>query len=122
MVLLSEKLNTLCQSLFIHVLCTAYHDNACMFQLVIVEFAEILHVHLSFLAVCNGYQALYLDACLILHVYYSLCNVRQLADTRRLYDDTVRMELLAHLFQRFCKITDERAADASGVHLSYLYT
>ena len=120
MILISEKLDALCKGLFIHVLRTADHDDACMFQLIVVEFAEILHVHLSLLAVCNGYQALDLDARLILHVYYSLCNVRQLADSRRLDDDAVRMELVAHLLQRFCKIADERAANASRVHLSHL--
>ena len=80
MILLSEKLDALCQSLFIHVLRTADDDDAGVLQLIVVEFAEIFHVHLRFLAVCNGYQALYLDSRLILHVDHRLRNIGQLAD------------------------------------------
>mgnify|MGYP006983797019 FL=1 len=99
---------------------TAEYDGLCSFYLVLVELAEVLHIHLDLGRVnygCVGVQ----HQVVILNVHDSLEHVRQLADAGRLDKDTIRVELLEHLRQSLAEITYQRAANAALVHFCYLY-
>ena len=49
---------------------------------------------------------------------HRIADIGQLADSGRLDDDVVRVELLHNLLQCFGKVTDQAAADAARIHLS----
>ena len=91
-----------------------------MLHLITEELAEVFHIHFVSLGVYYGGEAaqLYLIVVQILH---RDDHVRQLADSRRLYQYPVRVILLHHFIQRLSKIAYKRAADASCYHLIDLY-
>ena len=90
-----------------------------MADLVVVELAEILHIHLALVCVCDGREAVELH---ILHmeVLHGANDVAQLADAGGLDQNAVGVELGEHLAQRLAEIADETAADAAGIHLGNL--
>ena len=99
---------------------TAEYDGLCSFYLVLVELAEVLHIHLDLGRVNYGCVGVEYEI-VALNVHDSLEHVRQLADAGRLDKDTIRVELLEHLRQSLAEITYQRAANAALVHLCYLY-
>ena len=99
---------------------TAEYDGLCSFYLVLVELAEVLHIHLDLGRVNYGCVGVEYEI-VALNVHDSLEHVRQLADAGRLDKDTIRVELLKHLRQSLAEITYQRAANAALVHFCYLY-
>jgi hypothetical protein len=99
-----------------HVPCAGQNNAVGGLNLVIEEFAEILHIELGTGGVHHGGQAAqseFLGAC-GLHGGHDL---GELAHAGRLNDDAIRMVLLGHHVKGLAEVTGEAAADAAGVHL-----
>ena len=85
----------------------AEHDGSGVLDLVVEEFAEILHVHLTLVGVHNGHGAIQLHLHIRGHVDNGLHHVGELAHARRLDDDAVRLVLGQNLFQGFSEIAHQ---------------
>ena len=95
---------------------TGQNDGRCRFDLVIVEFSEILHIYLDFARICHSHG---ISQCHIFpgDLIDSANHVRELANTGGFNEDPIRRVLLDHLGQRLAEITHQGAANAAGVHL-----
>ena len=115
-VVLSDKLNGSLDLLCLGKVGMRKNDRGSVGNLVIVELAKVLHIHLALIHVCNGSEAIELGI-LSLYRLDSLDNVGELTNSAGLDDNAVGVELVKHLNKRLGKITNEGAADAAGVHL-----
>ena len=95
---------------------TAENDGLCAFDLVLVELAEILHIHFDLGCIGNSSIAVEADLSAI-NIHHSLDDIGKLANARGLDKDTVRAELLQHLLQSLAEITYKRTAYTALVHL-----
>ena len=95
---------------------TGQDDGGGRLDLVVVELAEVLHIHLDLARVGHGDGIAQRDL-VIRHLAHSGDDVGQLAHAGRLDQNTVGMVLGNDLLQRLAKIAHQRAADAAGVHL-----
>ena len=100
---------------------TAENDGRGIFQLIIIKFAEILSVDLTLRGVCHGYRRTQLSS-LTQCIFDRTDNVTEFADSTGLNEYTVGRKLVQHLGERFGKITHQRAADTTRVHLGDLHT
>ena len=92
------------------------NDRSGMLQLIIKEFTEILHIHLAL--PCINYSGKRIqDRPVNICPLCRTNNIGKLTDTRGLNDDTIGLKLLVNLGKRLGKITDERAAYTTGIHL-----
>ena len=117
-ILLTQALDDFIELVLAHTLGMGEDQAGGIGDLVVEEFTEILLVHLALLGIDNGREAVKLH---ILHakILHGTDDIRELADTGRLDQDAVGMVLLQYLLQRLAEVTDERAADAAGVHLRH---
>ena len=92
----------------------AEDDGRGMGDLVIIKFAEILHVHFALAGVGHGGGGVDDDA---FHTGHSGENVAELAHAGGLDEDAVGLILGQHLAEGIVEITHQRTADAAGVHL-----
>ena len=79
------------------------HDCRRISDLVVIELAKVLHIHLALLNVGNGCKAI--KHCTVL--LCSLCcanNVRKLTNTRGLDNNSVGLEFVKHLYKCLRKI------------------
>ena len=83
------------------------HDGTCIENLVVKELAEVLRVELRLLCIHDGHRRIQLDIEVSGNRLHRTDDVRQLADTRRLDDDTIRLICLHNLLQRLLKITNQ---------------
>ena len=90
-------------------------DGGGSLDLVVVEFAEVLHIDLDLTCVGNG-NGIAQGNFLIGHLVHRADNIGQLADAGGLDEDAVRSILLDDLGQGLAEIAHQRAADAAGVH------
>ena len=95
----------------------AEQDAACVADLVIVELAEVLHIHLDLVHIGHGDKAVQLHVQMLGHALHGAGHIAQLANAGRLNDDAVGVVLLHHLLQSGAEIAHQRAADAAGVQL-----
>ena len=95
----------------------AEQDAACVADLVIVELAEVLHIHLDLVHIGHGDKAVQLHVQMLRHALHGAGHIAQLAHAGRLNDDAVGVVLLHHLLQSGAEIAHQRAADAAGVQL-----
>ena len=91
-------------------------DAACVLHLIGKELAEIFQVHFALFRVDDRTERIQLRVGQS-RALHGADHVRQLSDTGRLDDNAVGRVFRRNLFERFCKISDERAADTAGVHL-----
>ena len=120
-VMLTKETNALGNLLILCGLGMGEDDGGSMLDLVVIELAKVLHIHLALINVGNGGEAV--KSCTVL--LGSLCradNVRELTNARGLDDDSIGIILLKNLNKRLGKIANKRAADTAGVHLSNLDT
>ena len=118
-IMLSDKLNALlCLMRFCGV-GMRKNDAGRVGNLVVVELAKVLHIHLALINVGNCGKAVE-SSIGSLYGLNSLNNVRELSDTAGLDDNSVGVEFVKHLDKRLGKIANERATDATGVHLGNL--
>ena len=116
LVVLADHGDALVELFFLHVVSAAEDDGVGRLDLVVVELAEVLHIHLALRRVRHGHKVAQLHV-VRRDLAHGADDVRQLADARRLDQDTVRRVFGDDLFERAAEIADQRAADAAGVHL-----
>jgi hypothetical protein len=95
------------------------NDGGSVGDLIVIELAKVLHIHLALINVCNGGEAV--EGCAVL--LGGLCranNVGKLADARGLDNNSVGIILLENLYKCLGEITNKRAADTTRVHLGNL--
>ncbi len=85
-------------------------------DLIVEELTEILHIHFALHGVHNGDRASEHRVRSRYGIVHRNDNIRKLADARRLDDDPVRMIGRKDFLQGRFKISDQRAADAAGIH------
>ena len=116
LVVLADHGDALVELFFLHAVSAAEDDGVGRLDLVVVELAEVLHIHLALRRVRHGHKVAQLHV-VRRDLAHGADDVRQLADARRLDQDTVRRVFGDDLFERAAEIADQRAADAAGVHL-----
>jgi hypothetical protein len=95
---------------------TGKDDGRSGFDLVVVEFTEVLGVNLHLASVSHGY-GIAQNHIISSNLLHSSDNIRQLTHTGRLDDHTIGMVLGNHFLQSLAEIAHQTAADAAGVHL-----
>ena len=95
----------------------AEQDAACVADLVVVELAEVLHIHLHLVHIGHGDKAVQLHIQMLGHAFHSAGHIGELAHAGGLDDDAVGVVLLHHLLQGGAEVAHQRAADAAGVQL-----
>ena len=93
----------------------------CVCYLIVIELAEVFHIHFAFTRIGNSGKAVKLRVRRV-NLLHSLDNIRKLTHSRGLDNYSIGLILVKHLFKRLRKISDKRAADTSRVHLGYLNT
>ena len=116
LVVFADHVDALVELFLRHAVGAAEDDGVGRLDLVIVELAEVLHIHLALRRVRHGHKVAQLHV-VRRDLAHGADDVRQLADARRLDQDTVRRVFGDDLFERAAEIADQRAADAAGVHL-----
>ena len=118
-VVLSDELDCRLNLLCLGKVGVGEDDGGCVGDLVVIELAKVLHIHLTLVNVGNGGEAIELGVG-GLNRLNSLDNVGELTYSAGLNDNSIGVELVKHLDKRLGKIADEGAADATGVHLGDL--
>ena len=95
---------------------TGQDDGGGGFDLVVVELAEVLHIHLDLARVGHGHGVAQGDI-VVRHLAHGGDDVGQLANAGWLDENAVGMVLGDDLLQCLAEIAHQGAADAAGVHL-----
>ena len=116
LIVLAEKLHSLVQLCLRNAGGTGKNNGRSSFHLIVIELAEVLHIHLDLARIYHS------DGIAKLHIlagdlFHCGNDIGELAHTGRLNNHTVGVELLNHLFQRLSEVAHQTAADAAGVHL-----
>ena len=98
-------------------ICTGQDDGGGGFDLVVVELTEVLAVD-PYLAGIHNSNGIAQGHVVTGDLVDGTDDIRQLANTGRLDEDSVGMVLFDNLLQSLAKVTHQRAADTAGVHLS----
>ena len=93
---------------------TAEDYQVGILNLVVEKFAEVAHIDFALAGIYHGHLCTDFNT---VHGFHSLRNIRQFSDAGRLNDNTVRCKFFHDLLKSFPKVSDEGAADASGIHL-----
>ena len=117
-VMLAQERHRVGDLLLVHTLCVRQHDATCVLYLVVEKLAEVLHVHLALFDVGNRGKAVQ-DHALMRNVLHGANNVRELADTRGLDQNTVGTVLGQNLLERLAEISHQRTTDTAAVHLGH---
>jgi hypothetical protein len=96
-------------------------DGGSGLNLVVIEFAEVLHVNLNLACISNGNRAAQHNI-VSGHLLNSSNHVRQFAHTGRFNHDPIRMIALNNLHQSLAEIAHQTAADAAGIHFRNIDT
>ncbi len=98
------------------------HDNsACVFNLIVEKFAEVLHIHFAFAGIdnrCKRIENNFVTA----DILHGFNNIGKLADTGGFNYNSVGSKLLENLFESLAEVTDKTAADTAGIHLGNFNT
>ena len=113
-----ELLNDFIELILRETCCMAEDKAACICYLIVEEFAEVFLIHLALLSVNDCCEAVELDIVSV-DIAHSVYNVAELADAGGLDEYAVGLVFSKHLFKRFAEVSNERAADAAGVHFCY---
>ena len=95
------------------------HNGLCVLHLVVKELAEVLHVELRLLHVNQSDCGISRNFQLLLDIRNRAQHIRELTDAGGLDNHAIRCILAQNFLQRGRKITDQGAADATGVHLPH---
>ena len=101
--------------------CVAENQAACVSDLVVKEFAEVLLVHLALLGVNHSSEAIKNDVVCI-NILHGLDDIAELTYAGRFNENAVWLVVSEYLFKCLAEIADETAADAAGIHLRDLHT
>ena len=91
-----------------------------VFDLVVEEFPEVLHVHLTLIHIGNRGKGTQYDFVRV-NVGHSLDDIAELAYTGGFDQNPVGRIFGNHLLQGFGKVAYQTAADAAGVHFGDVY-
>ena len=94
----------------------AQNDGVCVLDLVVIELAEVLHVHFALVCIGNGGEAIQRNVFHV-QVLHGTDHIAQLAYAGRLDQNAVRVVGLQHLTQRLAEVAHKAAADAALAHL-----
>ena len=120
-VLFAQKRNGFCNLFLVCTLGMRKNNATRVFDLVIEEFTKVLHIHFALFNVCNGGETVQKNVFYI-EVLNSTNNIRKLSNTRRLNQNAVGMVLVKYLLERFAKIANQRAANATAIHFGHFNT
>ena len=120
-IVLSDKLHRLLCLMRFSSIGMRKNDAGSVGNLVVIELAKVLHIHLTLVNVCNGSEAVE-NRIGGIYRLNSLNNVRELSNSARLDYNSVGVELVKHLGKCLGEIANKRTANATGVHLSNLDT
>jgi hypothetical protein len=118
-ILLSDESKSLLKLCIGGLVGVAEENAACILNLIAEELTEVLHIHLALVYVNYGNRAVDLGI-LKLSRKHGFRNVRELTNTRGLDENAVGRIFLNYLLESLAEVSDERAADASRVHLGDL--
>ncbi len=113
-----ELLNDFVELILRETCCMAEDKAACICYLIVEEFAEVFLIHLALLSVNDCCETVELDIVSV-DIAHSVYNVAELADAGGLDEYAVGLVFSKHLFKRFAEVSNERAANAAGVHFCY---
>ena len=116
LVVLADHGDALVELFFLHAVGAAEDDGVGRLDLVVVELAEVLHIHLALRRVRHGHEITKLHV-VGRNLAHGADDVGQLADAGRLDQNTIRCIVCNDLLERAAEIAHQRAADAAGVHL-----
>ena len=94
----------------------AQNDGVCVLDLVVIELAEVFHVHFALVCIGNGGEAIQRNVFHV-QVLHGTDHIAQLAYAGRLDQNAVRVVGLQHLTQRLAEVAHKAAADAALAHL-----
>ena len=94
----------------------AQNDGVCVLDLVVIELAEVLHIHFALVCIGNGGEAIQRNVFHV-QVLHGTDHIAQLAYAGRLDQNAVRVVGLQHLTQRLSEVAHKAAADAALAHL-----
>ena len=120
-IVLTEKLNALGDLVILGSLGMRKNDCRGVSDLVVIELAKVLHIHLALVDIGNGGKGVE-SGVLPLNGLSGSNNIGKLTDAGGLDNNAVGIVLLKHLSQGLRKIADERAADTARIHLGDLDT
>ena len=98
-VVLSDKLNCAFNLLSLGNVGMRKNYRRCVSDLIVIELAKVLHIHLALIYVCNGGEAVKLSV-LCLNRLYRFDYVGELTYSAGLDDNSIGMEFVKHLFKR----------------------
>ena len=98
---------------------TAEHNATGMLQLIVIEFTKVFGVNLALSSVRHSCKAIQLHI-VGFHLFHGFDDIAELADTRRLDQNTSGPILLQHLLQRGLKIAHQATTNAAGIHFVHL--
>ena len=99
----------------------AQNQAACIGDLVVEEFAEILLIHLALLGIYHSGKAVQFHI-MGMDILHSTNDIAELSDTGRLNDNPIRVILFQYLEQCLSEIAYQTTANAAGVHLCDFHT
>ena len=99
LVIFSDNVKRLLKLCFLRCLCMRENDAGCVLDLIAEELAKVLHIHLAFICINNGGEAVKLRI-LAANGGGSLYNVGELTYARGFYNNSVGAIFLKHLAQR----------------------
>ena len=114
---LPEDLHAFLNLLLLCFVGPAQDHRPCIFNLVAEKFTEILAVDPALRHIDHGRKAVQLRVDLLRHILHGLDHIRELSHTGRFDQDPFRMIRVHNLLQGFSKISYQRAADTTGIHL-----
>ena len=115
-IIFSDNVKCLFKLCFLRCLCMRENDAGCVLDLIAEELAKVLHIHLAFICINNGGEAVKL--CLLAaNCGGRLDNVGELSNARWLNNNSIGMIFIQYFAKCLREITNERAADAARVHL-----
>ena len=120
-IVLAKKLNALGNLMILGSLGMRENDCRGVSDLVVIELAKVLHIHLALVDIGNGGKGVE-SGVLPLNGLSGSDNIGKLTDAGGLDNNAVGIVLLKHLSQGLRKIADERAADTARIHLGDLDT
>ena len=119
-IMLTDKSYALLYLMLLYLSGVGEDYTGCVCNLIVVELAEVLHIHFALARIGNGGKAVELSF-FRLYLAYCLDNVGKLTDARGLNDYSVGAVLRENLTESLGKVAYKRAADTARIHLGNLY-
>ena len=117
----ADQRNSGLQLVFCNGIGTREDDGGCGFNLIVVEFAKVLHINLDLAGIRNSNGVAENDI-LVGDLFHSSNHIAELAHTGGLDHDALGGIFCDNLVECLAKIAHQTAADAAGVHFGDIDT